>query len=224
MGAQELAIWSMSLGTIAALALGRLAQFALAPSAAQLQAAAYHAVVFLLVLVLSGVGAHVAPGVDHAAWQVAQVLAGPLCVGVSDLWIRRWLYARQRDRLMSGGLRLLSVALPLGAAACLLLPHESQLPAAAALSLAGGTITLWLTARGWDLGDRLAALMATGCLLTLPAIAGLYAIAMNWHALSLHGTCSSRRAPRCPTPSPAWDSGTANGRSGTRASARTSPR
>jgi GGDEF domain-containing protein len=125
------------------------------------------------------------PGVDHAAWQVAQVLAGPLCVGVSDLWIGRWLYARQRDRLMAGGLRVLSVVLPLGAAACLALPHERQLPAAAALSLAGGTLTLWLTARGWSLGDRLAALMTAGCFLTLPAIGGLYAIAMHWRGLSL---------------------------------------
>jgi hypothetical protein len=41
MGAQELVIWSMALGTIAALALARLAQFAVAPSAAQVQAAGY---------------------------------------------------------------------------------------------------------------------------------------------------------------------------------------
>jgi GGDEF domain-containing protein len=185
MGAQTLAIWSMALGTIAALGLARLAQFAVAPSMAQVQAAAYHAAVFVLVLVLSGAGAHLAPGIDHAAWQVAQVLAGPLCVGVSDLWIGRWLYAQHRDRLMAAGLRLLAVALPLGAAACLALPHEKQLPAAAAVSLGGGAFTLWLTARGWSLGDRLAALMTAGCLLTLPAIAGLYAIAMQWRGLSL---------------------------------------
>jgi GGDEF domain-containing protein len=36
-----------------------------------------------------------------------------------------------------------------------------------------------LTVRAWLLGDRLAPLMALGCLLTLPAIAGLYAAALN---------------------------------------------
>jgi GGDEF domain-containing protein len=185
MGTQALAIWSMALGTIAAMGLARVVQFALAPSAAQVQAVGYHAAVFVLVLVLSGAGAHVAPFVDHAGWQVAQVLAGPLCVGISDLWIGGWLYAPHRDRLMAAALRVCAIALPLGAAACLLLPHDRQLPAAAALALAGGALTLWLTARGWRLGDRLAALMAVGCLLTLPAIAGLYAIAMQWRGLSL---------------------------------------
>jgi GGDEF domain-containing protein len=185
MSAQALAVWSMALGTIAALGLARLAQFAVAPNAAQLQAVGYHAAVFVLVLVLSGAGAHVAPFVDHAGWQVAQVLAGPLCVGISDLWIAGWLYAPHRDRLMAAALRFGAIALPLGAAACLLLPHDRQLPAAAGLALVGGTLTLWLTARGWRLGDRLAAVMAVGCLFTLPAISGLYAIAMQWRGLSL---------------------------------------
>jgi GGDEF domain-containing protein len=185
MGAQALAIWSMALGAIGALGLARLVQFAAAPNRAPMQAVGYHAAVFALVMVLSGVGEYVLPFVDHAAWQVAQVLAGPLCVGISDLWIGGWLYAPQRDRLMAVALRCCAIAMPLGAAACLLLPHERQLPAAAVLSVTGGTLTLWLTARGWRLGDRLAGVMALGCLLTLPAIAGLYAIAMHWRGTSL---------------------------------------
>jgi GGDEF domain-containing protein len=69
--------------------------------------------------------------------------------------------------------------LPLLGAAALALPTQLRLPAAAALSLAGSALTCWLVFRAWIIGDRLALLMAAGCLLTLPAIAGLYAIAMR---------------------------------------------
>ncbi len=180
MSAQELTVWSMTLGTIAALAVARMAQFARRPTMSHVQGVAYHLAVFLLVLVLSGLGGHLlAPSTQSRALEVAQVLAGPLCVGLSDLWIRGWLYAPQRDRLMAWALQAAAVVLPLGALAALALPAPLELPAAAALSLAGGSLTFWLTARAWLLGDRLAPLMSAGCLLTLPAIAGLYAIALD---------------------------------------------
>ncbi|HWI84542.1 GGDEF domain-containing protein [Ramlibacter sp.] len=180
MSAQELALWSMALGAIAALAVGRVASFVRAPSAAQAQGAGYHAAVLALVLLLSGVAGHFAPAVPAKALHVAQVLAGPFCVGVSDLWIRRWLYAPQRDRLMASALRLAAVLLPAAGLAALALPAPWELPAAAAISLIGGSLTLWLAARAWLLGDALAPVMAAGCLFTLPAIAGLYAVAMQW--------------------------------------------
>jgi len=185
MSAQELTVWSMALGAIAVFGLARLAQFAAAPSRPKLQAVAYHATVFLLVLILSGVATHTGPAVEGKALRVAQVLAGPLCVGLSDLWIGGWLYAPRRDRLMAGALRSLAVLLPLSGLACLLLDAPYQLPAAAGLSLLGGGMTLWLTARAWHLGDALAPLMAIGCALTLPAIAGLYAITMGGGDLGL---------------------------------------
>lgn len=185
MSAQELTVWSMALGTIAALALARLAQFSRHPSVSHLQGIGYHAAVFLLVLILSGVGEHLAPSVDPRAVQVAQVLAGPLCIGLSDLWIRGWLYARHRDRLMASALHLAAALLPLGGMAALALPTPLQLPVAAGLSLFGGILTAWLTARAWLLGDRLAPLMTAGCLLTVPAIGGLYAIAMDWPVTEL---------------------------------------
>lgn len=178
MNALTLTVWSMALGAIAAVAVARAGDLLARPSISQLRAVSYHASVFLLVLVLSGVlrqAAH--PGAGRL--QVLQVLAGPLCVGLSNLWIHEWLGAGHRDRLMAAMLRLSALALPLLGAAALALPSELRLPAAAALSLGGSALTCWLIFRAWIIGDRLALLMAAGCLLTLPAIAGLYAIAMR---------------------------------------------
>lgn len=178
MNAQTLTMWSMALGAVAAVAVARTGDLLARPSVSQLRAVSYHASVFLLVLVLSGVLRQVAhPGAGRL--QVLQVLAGPLCVGLSNLWIHGWLGAGHRDRLMAAMLRVSALALPLLGAAALALPPELRLPAAAALSLAGSALTCWLVFRAWIIGDRLALLMAAGCLLTLPAIAGLYAIAMR---------------------------------------------
>ena len=179
MSAQELAIWSMALGAIAAVTLARLADLFVRPSLAQSQGVAYHMTVFLLVLILSGVAGQVWPQLEGRQLHYAQVLAGPVCVGLSSFWIRGWLQAAQRDRTMSWVLRLSSLALPVVGLACLALPAAQQVPVAAALSLLGSSLTLWLTVRAWLMGDRLAPVMAAGCLLTLPAIAGMYAIAMG---------------------------------------------
>ncbi len=185
MNVQELAVWSMALGSIAAVALARTADLVARPSISQLQGVAYHSAVFLLVLILSGVLRQLAPVIDPGVMQVAQVLAGPICVGLSDLWIRSWLNAAQRDHIMSAVLRGSAVMLPLAGLTCLALPRAQQLPAAGAISLVGGLLTLWLAARAWRLGDHLAPVMTVGCLLTLPAIAGLYLMAMELPDLGL---------------------------------------
>lgn len=179
MSAQELAIWSMALGAIAAVALARLADLAARPSLSQAQGVAYHLTVFLLVLLLSGVASEIWPAADARLMHATQVLAGPVGVGLSNFWIRGWLSAAQRDRVMSRALRACAALSPLAGLACLALPASQQLPAAAAVSLLGSVTTVWLTLRAWLLGDRLAATMAAGSLLTLPAIGGLYAIAMK---------------------------------------------
>src|SRR5215208_1435117 len=179
MSAQELTIWSMALGAIGAMALARLADLMVRPSVSQVLGVGYHMTVFTLVLILSGVATQVWPQLDAAWVHPAQVLAGPVCVGLSNLWIRGWLNAAQRDRMMASALHASAVLLPLGGLACLVLPGTEQLPAAAAISLLGATLTLWLTVRAWLMGDRLAPVMAAGCLLTLPAIAGLHAMAMR---------------------------------------------
>jgi GGDEF domain-containing protein len=176
--ASTMMVWSMALGGIAAVVVARLADLASRPSAAQVRAVGYHLSVLLLVLVESGLlrqATHPGPARLH----VLQVLAGPVCVGLSNFWIRAWLGAARRDRLMADVLRGSALALPLLGVAALALPHDQQLAAAAAVSLAGSALTCWLTFRAWIIGDRLALAMASGCLLTLPAIAGLYALAMH---------------------------------------------
>ena len=179
MSPQELAIWSMALGAIAAVALARLADMFVRPSLSQSQGVAYHITVFLMALILSGVATQLWPALDGARLHYAQVLAGPVCVGLSNFWIRGWLKAAQRDRIMSWVLRLSSLSLPVVGLACLALPVAQQAPAAAGVSLLGCILTLWLTVRAWLMGDRLAPVMASGCLLTLPAVGGMYAVAMN---------------------------------------------
>jgi GGDEF domain-containing protein len=179
MNAQELTMWSMALGAIAAVALARLVDLVMRPSRAQIQGVAYHITVLLLVLILSGLVTEIWPALHPKLLQSAQVLAGPVCVGLSNLWIRGWLNAKQRDRFMAAALRTSAVLLPLGGLACLALPEMLRLPAAGAISLAGGALTLWLTTRAGLMGDPLAPVMATGCLLTLPAIGGLHAIAFH---------------------------------------------
>jgi GGDEF domain-containing protein len=175
---QELTIWSMALGALGAVVLARLADLIVRPSLSQAEGVAYHVVVFAFVLAECGVAVEVAAP-DPRFVLPTQVLAGPVCIGLSNFWIRDWLSAAQRDRIMSGVLRASALALPLVGLACFALPRNQQLPAAAAASLLGTVITLWLTARAWLLGDRLAPVVAAGCLLTLPAVAGLYAIAMG---------------------------------------------
>jgi len=179
-------VWCMALGAIGAVALARTGDFIAQPSASKLRVVGYHVSVFLLVLVLSGVLPRLAPAAAPRL-QWLQVLAGPVCVALANFWIQGWLAAGERDRLMAGVLRLSALALPPLALALLWLPAEHRLAAAAALSLAGSGLTCWLTFRAWIFGDRLALAMALGCMLTLPALAGLYALALElaaWPALT----------------------------------------
>jgi GGDEF domain-containing protein len=178
MTAQELMIWSMALGAIATVGVARLADLLARPSFSQLRGVGYHAAWFVLVFLLCGLGRTMA-GIEPGLLHVLQVLAGPVCVGLANFWIRGWLGAHQRDRLMSIGLRGSALLLPLAGLAALALPRHLQLPAAAAASLLGATLTLWLVVRGWLMGDRMAPMMALGCLLALAGIAGLYAVAAN---------------------------------------------
>lgn len=178
MGTASLTMWSMVLGAIAAVALARLGDLLARPGGAPLRALAYHLSVFLLVLVESGVLAALGQ-TSPERLRMLQVLAGPVCVGLSNFWIHGWLAAAERDRAMAAALRVSAFALPLAALALLLAPSEVQLPAAMLLALAGCGLTSWATVRAWTTGDRLALAMAAGCLLIVPAIGGLYLLAMG---------------------------------------------
>ncbi|MDP3618334.1 MAG: diguanylate cyclase [Ramlibacter sp.] len=184
MTALELMIWSMALGAIASVALARIADGVARPGRGQWLGVAYHLVVMLGVVVLSNIAKHAGLSSDGRLTQALQVLVGPVCVAISNFWIRAWLKASQRDRIMSAVLRGSALLLPLGGVGCLALPLHLQLPAAAALSLTGAAATLWLTIRAWMLGDRLAAVMAIGCFFVLPAIAGLYTVAAGVEGMS----------------------------------------
>jgi GGDEF domain-containing protein len=178
MSAQELIIWSLALGAVASRAVVRAGDLLAGPSQSRLQGVAYHLTVFFFVLIESGLASQLAP-VNPRLLLPAQVLAGPVCVALSNFWLRGWLDATQRDWIMSAFLRAGALGLPLSALACLALPADQQLPAAAALALLGGAVTFWLTVRAGLLGDRLAPVMAAGCLLTVPGIGGLYAMALH---------------------------------------------
>jgi GGDEF domain-containing protein len=190
MTAVEIIIWSVALGAIGAVALGRVIDLAVHPGRSAVHSTAFHLCVFSLVAVLSGLPDVLMPLPDPEVLEAAQVMAGPLCVGLSAFWVGGWLNARRRERLMAGSLRLAALATPLAALACFALPSSQRLPVAGTLSLLAASLTLWAIWRASLMGDRLASAMAFGCLLTLPAIAGMYATAMQlpeitpaWQAL-----------------------------------------
>jgi GGDEF domain-containing protein len=178
MSAVTLIVWSLALGAIAAVALARAGDLLVRPGGSAARSLAYHASVFLLVVVESGLLRElVHPPPERL--RILQVLAGPVCVGLWNFWIHGWLAAADRDRTMAAVLRVSAFTLPPLALAALALPPEQQLPGATLLALAGGTFTCWATVRAWTIGDRLALAMAGGCALMLPALAGLYLLAMG---------------------------------------------
>ena len=179
MSARELVIWSMALGAIGAVVLVALADVFVVRSAGAIQGATFHFSAFLFALLLSGVPKALDTELSRAWLQPAQVLIGPLCVALGDWWIRGWFGAHQRDRLMANALRGYALLAPIAGLLILALPYGQQLPAAAAICLLNSGLVLWLAVRGWLLGDRLALGIAAGCALMLPAMGGLYAIALG---------------------------------------------
>ncbi len=179
MTALELMIWSMAAGAIGAVVAVGLTDLVLVRSQGAAQGVVYHLGALFFVLLLSGIPLAVAPSLDLRALQVAQVLIGPVCSALGNYWIRGWLSAHQRDRFMSISLQISVLLTPLLGLGCLALPISQQLPAAAAVCLTNTVLVFWLGLRGWLLGDRLALGIAIGCLVMMPALGGLYAIAMQ---------------------------------------------
>lgn len=179
MTAMELMIWSMAVGTIGAVVLVGLADALTVRNAAAIQGTAYHFAAMVFVLLLSGIPRAIQPDINTRYLLVAQVLIGPLSSALGNYWIRGWLQAQQRDRFMEWSLRVSAACTPVLGLLCLTLPAGQQLPAAAVICTVNAVLVLWLGLRAYLLGDKLALGVAAGCLLMLPAIVGLYAIAMG---------------------------------------------
>jgi GGDEF domain-containing protein len=177
--ALELMIWSMAAGVIAAVVVVGLIDVAVVRTAGAAQGLVYHLTALLFVILLSGIPRAIQPHFSIRALHVAQVLIGPLCSSLGNYWIRGWLAAHQRDRTMAWSLGISAAVTPVAGLLCFTLPYGQQLPAAAFICLVNSGLVLWLGVRGFLLGDRLALGIAGACVLMLPAIAGLYAIAMG---------------------------------------------
>jgi GGDEF domain-containing protein len=176
----ELVIWSAAAGAIALVVLFGLADYTMGRRIAALQGAVYNAGALFFVLVMSGIAATLLPTSYAPGLRVAQVLAGPLCVCLGDLWVRTWFGARHRDRLMDLCLLVAGTVIPsLGAATLLVLPVSQQLPTAAALVVLNTTLVTWMSVRAWLLGDALALGIAIGSVVMVAAVGGLYAIALG---------------------------------------------
>jgi GGDEF domain-containing protein len=179
MGIMELAIWSAAAGAIALVAVVCLADFAVVRTLAAAQGSFYNLGALAFVLLLSGVPQTLAPGLRGESLAVVQVLIGPLCVLMGNYWVRGWLAARDRDHLMNICLLGYAVFAPLAGLACLLLPRPQQLPAVGVIVLVNTGLIIWMSFRAWLFGDGLALGIAIGCMLMLPSVGGLYAVALG---------------------------------------------
>ncbi len=187
----ELAIWSAAAGAVGLVILVCLADMVMVRSVASVQSVLYNFVTLLFVLLLSGIARTAMPDEHGEALRLAQVLIGPVCVCLGDLWVRGWLGARHRDRLMDRTLLAAGTVGPLVVVASVFLATPSQQMGLAALVVVINTcVVIWMGVRAWLLGDALALGIAIGCALMLPSVSGLYAIALGlpgldiaWHAV-----------------------------------------
>ncbi|MBG9387751.1 diguanylate cyclase domain-containing protein [Caenimonas aquaedulcis] len=180
MSMTELAIWCAAAGAIALVVILCLVDLAMVATLAAAQGAAYNLAALAFVLLLSGVPQAIFPAIRGPSLQVAQVLIGPLCVCLGNYWVRGWLAARERDRLMDMCLLGSAVFAPAaGLFALLALQPSQQLPAVAVVVLVNTGLVVWMSVRAWLFGDRLALGIAIGSVLMLPAVGGLYAVALG---------------------------------------------
>ena len=186
----DMMIWSAEAGSMGLIVLLALAEAAYIRSRATVNALAYLAAVWLCVTLLSGLPAAIFPQVPAVWFHTLQVLAGPLCAGIGCYGVSLWLSADQRDRLTTVSLRTATLVCLAGGPLCLLAGPAYQLPLSASLTVPTLCLSLWLTVRAAQLGDRMAWGLAAGSALTLPLQLGLYWVALGntrpsatWQAL-----------------------------------------
>ncbi|MEO5671099.1 MAG: diguanylate cyclase, partial [Ramlibacter sp.] len=92
-----------------------------------------------------------------------------------------WLSARHRDRLMDFCLLGAAIAAPVLGMLSLSLPATQQLPAVATIVMVNTGLVVWMSVRAWLLGDGLALGIAVGSAIMLPAVGGLYAVALGFN-------------------------------------------
>lgn len=176
----ELVIWSAAAGAIGLVVLVNVADFLFRRHPASLHGAVYNSSCLAFVLLLSGLMQSLLPRPYLQEVRLAQILVGPVCVCLGDLWLRGWLGARYRDRLMNVALLSGGIVLPLlGVLSVWVLRPALQLPFAGALVVLNMVIVVWMSFRAWLLGDALARGMTVGTVLMLSSSGGLYAIALR---------------------------------------------
>ena len=176
----ELVIWSAAAGAISLVVLLSVADFLIRRNLAALHGAIYNVTCLAFVVILSGLAQSLLPRPFIPEVRLAQVLVGPVCVCIGDLWLRAWLGARYRDRLMNVCLLFGGTVVPLLAIVTVWgLRPSSQLPFIAGLVMLNMVLVVWMCIRAWLLGDSLAPGMTLGTLLMFTSTGGLYAIALG---------------------------------------------
>jgi hypothetical protein len=173
----EIMLWSAATGAVGMVALIGLVAATLTRTRAAWQLLAYLLGCALVVIFLGGLPDALWPE-GRVGLQLTQVLLGPLCAAMGSYGVSQWLYADRRDRLIRITLAVMTLSSLVGGPLCLLLEPGSRLQASAALCITTMAFALWLTVRAAQRGDPLAWGLAGGCLLALPALAGLYYIAL----------------------------------------------
>lgn len=184
MSTPELLLWTAAVGAIGLVVLLALGDLIYSRTRAAARALVYLGCCWVFVALFSGLAAAVWPRYAPPLSAV-QILAGPLFSALGSYWCNVWLSAQKRDRLIKTSLLVMTLACVVGGPLCFLLIPSLRLPASAALSIATLSVSLWLSVRAAQLGDRLAWGLAIGCAMTLPMEIGLYAMVLDSQRPSL---------------------------------------
>ena len=143
----EMMIWSAVVGSMGLIVLLAFADALYSRTRSSINALVHLTGGLLFVALLSGLASAVFSPLQGNPIHVLQVLIGPLCASMGSYGTSRWLSAQQRDRIMKTSLHAVSIAGLAGAPLCLLLDHNLQLPASAAITVCSLCVLIWLGVR-----------------------------------------------------------------------------
>lgn len=179
----ELLLWSAAVGAMGLVVLLALIDVVYSRTQAAMRALVYLGGCWVFVALFSGLAAAWPEAAPPLA--IAQILAGPICSAFGSYWCNVWLSAQKRDRLMKTSLLGMTAVCIAGGPLCLLLEPAWRLPASATISMATLGVSLWLSVRAAQFGDKMAWGLAAGCALTMPMELGLYAMVLESQRPSL---------------------------------------